>query len=664
MSSGTPRNYVQMLLFKDRLKTFDGVPWPKEHPSPQKMAEAGFFFIGNKDAPDMMAEAGFFFIGNKDAPDMVKCPFCLKEMDCWESEDDPWHEHGRKKSSCAFLSLGRKPLTFAENFKLHETLVENSIVIIMAGHEIDLETSALEEFVRCNDLMNESADELETLVVLEFDPRTPEETLRWLYGKLTGDAESGGSELIVKAHIEEHALSFHVTASTLRLLEIAEGVSMRRRALDGKVRVFSMAEGHYFVGKESRPRDLFTTAELQRFVSIAMDDLRITLPDTQLGMKTFPGLSIPVSEGTPIDDVREYFGESLGLYFSFFHFYLKSLIFPAVAGPMLFFLCNIFGIPAGYAVVISCVTNLLWITVFFELWKRKNASLTYDWGTHDIHSYHEPLRPGFHGEMIRLKNGKLELRYPRWKTMCKEYLVSYPVMGILAAVYLGLIYIETLANEFVYAVQFDEDPGYGRYLVYFPSIAYGVIIYLLSQPTRQFAAFLTSWENHATQNAWDMHLMIKLAVVEFVNLFASLFYIGFYLQNWDSLRMQLAMLLLVHAFLENISEHVIPYLNQKSAVKEIQSSLSDFVKEKTGYDILHNESCEGKMKLPSYIPRMDPNAWEVRQAREDSGKPPYESKYDNYSEIWAQFGYAFMFSAVLPWTGMFCIVANCFEIVC
>jgi hypothetical protein len=51
------------------------------------------------------------------------------------------------------------------------------------------------------------------------------------------------------------------------------------------------------------------------------------------------------------------------------------------------------------------------------------------------------------------------------------------------------------------------------------------------------ALFIILSENHRTQNAWEMHLMIKMAVVEFVNLFSSLFYIGFYLQNWDALKL-------------------------------------------------------------------------------------------------------------------------------
>jgi hypothetical protein len=100
--------------------------------------------------------------------------------------------------------------------------------------------------------------------------------------------------------------------------------------------------------------------------------------------------------------------------------------------------------------------------------------------------------------------------------------------------------------------------------------------------------------------------------------------------------------------------------------QKMQSSLACFVEEKTGFKLLDDSKedvCEPDARLPSSIPRIDSSRWEAQQADVDSTKPAYEEKYDDYLEIWAQFGYAFMFSAVLPWTCLLCIVANCFEVV-
>jgi hypothetical protein len=42
-----------------------------------------FFFL-------QMAAAGFYFAGSKSEPDLACCFVCLKELDGWEEEDDPW----------------------------------------------------------------------------------------------------------------------------------------------------------------------------------------------------------------------------------------------------------------------------------------------------------------------------------------------------------------------------------------------------------------------------------------------------------------------------------------------------------------------------------------------------------------------------------------------
>jgi hypothetical protein len=38
-----------------------------------------------------MAEAGFVFCGLKKEPDLTQCQVCLKKLDGWEQDDDPWY---------------------------------------------------------------------------------------------------------------------------------------------------------------------------------------------------------------------------------------------------------------------------------------------------------------------------------------------------------------------------------------------------------------------------------------------------------------------------------------------------------------------------------------------------------------------------------------------
>lgn len=47
-----------------------------------------------------MAAAGFYFVGNQDEPDLVECFICGKQLDGWESHDDPWYT-----LTCTYFSL-------------------------------------------------------------------------------------------------------------------------------------------------------------------------------------------------------------------------------------------------------------------------------------------------------------------------------------------------------------------------------------------------------------------------------------------------------------------------------------------------------------------------------------------------------------------------------
>lgn len=76
-----------------------------------------------------MAEAGFIYTGSKQEPDSVKCFFCDKSLDGWESNDDPWKEHIQHAPDCAFAKLQKSQ----ENITLEEFLIlkkEYEIILV------------------------------------------------------------------------------------------------------------------------------------------------------------------------------------------------------------------------------------------------------------------------------------------------------------------------------------------------------------------------------------------------------------------------------------------------------------------------------------------------------------------------------------------------------
>ncbi|NP_001157375.1 inhibition of apoptosis protein 2 [Bombyx mori] len=94
-----------LFLVEERIKTFKNGPFnDKNKCNVRNMAEAGFYSVAT---------------GVEDA-DAAKCFLCGKELDGWESTDDPWIEHKSHAAQCAFVQLGKKEddLLLSENLSV------------------------------------------------------------------------------------------------------------------------------------------------------------------------------------------------------------------------------------------------------------------------------------------------------------------------------------------------------------------------------------------------------------------------------------------------------------------------------------------------------------------------------------------------------------------
>lgn len=60
-----------------------------------------------------------------------------------------------------------------------------------------------------------------------------------------------------------------------------------------------------------------------------------------------------------LGDIKEYFGESIALYFAFLEYYTFALVVPSVLG--------LFGYIFTETVPFFCIFNVIWVTVFLEV---------------------------------------------------------------------------------------------------------------------------------------------------------------------------------------------------------------------------------------------------------------------------------------------------------
>lgn len=217
----------------------------------------------------------------------------------------------------------------------------------------------------------------------------------------------------------------------------------------------------------------------------------------------------------PLERVRNYFGAKVAMYFAWLGHYTWSLAVPAIVGLLVGLSCGSHGEQAqeDACLVGFALLNMLWATVYLELWKRYSSELAYQWGTLDEQSelLVEP-RPQFRGEPRRSPvTGRLEPSYPAWKRHLFRYLVTLPVVA-------GCLLIVVLAVFLIFQLQhwWDEWRVQRHFLGNFsflPKILLAVVIHVLDTVYYRIALWLNDMENYRLDQDYEDQLIIKIAVV-------------------------------------------------------------------------------------------------------------------------------------------------------
>uniref|UniRef100_A0A8C4PAY2 Anoctamin n=1 Tax=Dromaius novaehollandiae TaxID=8790 RepID=A0A8C4PAY2_DRONO len=136
-----------------------------------------------------------------------------------------------------------------------------------------------------------------------------------------------------------------------------------------------------------------------------------------------------VCEAQPLDEICDYFGVKIAMYFAWLGFYTSAMVYPAVFGSILYTFTESDQTSQDICCVVFAIFNVIWATLFLEEWKRRGAEFAYKWGTLDTpaESIEEP-RPQFRGvKRISPVTSAEEFYYPPWKRLLFQCLVSLPV---------------------------------------------------------------------------------------------------------------------------------------------------------------------------------------------------------------------------------------------
>ncbi|XP_068445676.1 anoctamin-8 isoform X2 [Clinocottus analis] len=434
-------------------------------------------------------------------------------------------------------------------------------------------------------------------VLMTFADTTDDHTLLWLLNHI----RLGIPELIIQIRHHKHTrvYAFFVTATYENLLRGAEDMGLRKGVkpeFGGGTRNFSCEEDYIYENIESE-LCFFTSQERQSIIKYWLDNLRAkhgeVLHNINFleGQPIIPELSArgviqqvfplheqrilsqlmkswvqAVCEKQPLDDICDYFGVKIAMYFAWLGFYTTSMLYPAVIGFVLWMLTESDQTSRDICCVVFALFNVVWATLFLERWKRRGAELAFKWGTLDTpsESLEEP-RPQFRGvKRCSPITGCEEFHYPPWRRRVFRWLVSLPICILcLCFVFLVMLICFEL-QEFVMGIK--EMPRLARFI---PKIMLAITVTACDEVYRKIACWLNDMENYRLQSAYEKNLIIKMVLFQFVNSYLSLFYIGFYLKDMERLKEMLATLLIIRQFLQNVKEVLQPYLYERHKLGEL-----------------------------------------------------------------------------------------------
>ncbi|XP_006877187.1 PREDICTED: anoctamin-8 [Chrysochloris asiatica] len=434
-------------------------------------------------------------------------------------------------------------------------------------------------------------------VLMTFPDTTDDHTLLWLLNHI----RVGIPELIVQVRHHRHtrAYAFFVTATYESLLRGADELGLRKAVkaeFGGGMRGFSCEEDFIYENVESELR-FFTSQERQSIIRFWLQNLRAKQGEALHNVRfledqpIIPELAArgiiqqvfpvheqrilnrlmkswvqAVCENQPLDEICDYFGVKIAMYFAWLGFYTSAMVYPAVFGSVLYTFTEADQTSRDVSCVVFALFNVVWSTLFLEEWKRRGAELAYKWGTLDSpgEAVEEP-RPQFRGvRRISPVTRAEEFYYPPWKRLLFQLFVSLPLcLACLACVFLLMLGCFQL-QELVLNVK-----GLPRLARFLPKVVLAVLVSASAEGYKKLAIWLNDMENYRLESAYEKHLIIKVVLFQFVNSYLSLFYIGFYLKDMERLKEMLATLLITRQFLQNVREVLQPHLYRRLGQGEL-----------------------------------------------------------------------------------------------
>lgn len=423
----------------------------------------------------------------------------------------------------------------------------------------------------------------------------------------------------------------------------------------------------------------------------------------------------------PLDDIRDYFGEKIALYFAFLGHYTMWLFASSIFGLAVFFhqLYEISNAPSvlyenclltnttgecaplltesksffdSTAVVLDAATGrravraftevpeaalfalfmAFWASFMLEFWKRQQSFLALKWGTSNFEAK-ETLRPEFKPThyLPSQITGKAEAFYSPRTFQVKV------TMGLIVIFFCVMLVVAVIGAVFVFKVFVTlDDPVTGKPYTgisetngtYLALVINAVAIQVMGLLYKSVAKALNDWENHKTDTAYEDALITKTFLFCFCNSYATLFYMAY-------VKSGTAILGKLQACEPRTVDNNTSVIDDACFGQLGVSLLIIFI-----LQIVLNNTLE--IVIPTITTALSRRSnLKVKKEKLKTGEAPvkkeikmrspaedmyflksYEGTFDDYLEIALQFGYVTLFVAAFPLAPFLAFLNNVIEI--
>ncbi|KAL4508263.1 hypothetical protein ABPG72_003567 [Tetrahymena utriculariae] len=243
----------------------------------------------------------------------------------------------------------------------------------------------------------------------------------------------------------------------------------------------------------------------------------------------------------PFQQIRDYYGEKVALYFSFLGFYTQSLMIIGIIGLIIFVIQQLFVFQnpanANYLNIAFGCLKIAWTSRTLYNWKRKEKLIASKYGqlqdkkgNDDERNIEDEERPGFDGIYMRslITDNMNSIYYPQFKRLVKltlTLLTCVLMLGIYFSFVAAIFIVPQLLEKFA-----DKAPFLANdvYKVIIPGFL-NVILFLIfdGQVYGPFSKVLTDFENHKSFVDYEKNYVAKKFIFSFISLSGPIFLIAF-----------------------------------------------------------------------------------------------------------------------------------------